>query len=136
MRFRTIKLINNEDIVCNLVMSKEDLRGSFLRKGKLRDADTGKECIVVSYPVRVINQYNLNTGQISSHLMKWIPQSESTVYLIPIDLVLNISLPSPETMVGYEKFFEVAVQEQEAAAAPQKQENPNIKFVVAHPIVQ
>ena len=62
------------------------------------------ECIVVSNPVRIINQFDLTNGNIVGHMVKWIPQSAAGMFLIPVDLIANVS-SADEKMTGEYKTY-------------------------------
>lgn len=118
-RIRVLKLLNNEDIICNLMLCSDDLRGSVLRKGKLIDKITKQECIAVAFPVKMINHFDINTGNIHTHYLKWMPQSGSPIQLIPISLIASINSAGEGPIKDYKKFFKpVELASQAAPPTP------------------
>lgn len=134
-RIKNIRLKNNEDIICNIMLCRADLTGSILSglfgRSVVVDPISGAECIVVSNPVKVINQFNLNNGEVMVFLVPWMSQTDSNIFMIPYDHIANVSDISPETEEQYALILEKLEHSETATPMSKTKESKEkgLKFV-------
>ena len=95
MRIKSIELATGDELVCQLLMSKQDLDAfpslCLFGKHEIVNPVTFEPCILVNNPAKLISQLNIQTGETYLYLIPWSPQSRTTVFTIPIRLIVNTS---------------------------------------------
>ncbi len=112
LRLAILKLKNNEDIICNLVLVKGDLLNHGLfRKSSIIDRWTKKECILVLYPVRTIDQVKVENGNIDINtiLIRWYHNSSAKVFAIPVEMIVGVSPITDQIHDAYVSFVRGAI---------------------------